>query len=112
MAIFLGDEIEEKEEIKALMKSLAKFIEKLGDLELENVEIRAEELTFIIQPMVGFTAQIPQITQKVEKKIETLLKAEFSPPIETYPGTITEVKIGATRSEGGSRRKVIKIGGE
>ncbi|MEM3584637.1 MAG: CO dehydrogenase/acetyl-CoA synthase subunit delta, partial [Nitrososphaerales archaeon] len=106
------DEFEEKEEINILMKSLAKFIEKIGDLELENVEIRAEELTFIIQPMVGFTAQIPQLAQKVEKKIETLLKAEFLPPIETYPGTITEVKIGATRSEGGSRRKVIKIGGE
>jgi acetyl-CoA decarbonylase/synthase complex subunit delta len=112
MAIFHGDNNEEKEGAKALIKSLAKLIEKIGDLELENVEIRAEELTFILQPMVGVMAQAPQLAPRAEKAIEILLKAEFSPPIETYPGSVAEVRIGATRSEGGSRRKVIKIGGE
>jgi acetyl-CoA decarbonylase/synthase complex subunit delta len=112
MAIFFGDDFEEKEEAKALMKSLAKFLEKLGNLELENVEIRAEELTFILQPMVGVMAQSPQLAPRVEKAIETLLKVEFSPPIETYPGEVVEVQIGATRSDGGSRKKVVKIGGE
>ncbi len=112
MAVFFGDDYEEKEEAKALIKSLAKLIEKLGDLEIENVEIRAEELTLILQPMIGVMAQAPQLLPKVEKAIETLLKTEFSPPIETYPGQIAEVQIGATRSDGGSRKKVVRIGGE
>ncbi|MCP8308760.1 MAG: CO dehydrogenase/acetyl-CoA synthase subunit delta [archaeon] len=102
----------EEKEVKALTKSLIQLIERFGDLEIENVEIRAEELTLILQPIIGAVAQAPQLVPRVEKAIETLLKAEFLPPIEAYPGGIAEVQIGATRSDGGSRRKVIKIGGE
>ena len=102
----------EEKDAKALTKSLIKLIERFGDLEIENVEIRAEELTLILQPIIGTVAQAPKLVPKVEKAIETLIKAEFLPPIETYPGEIAEVRIGATRSDGGSRRKVVKIGGE
>ena len=102
----------EEKEAKALAKSLIQLIERFGDLEIENVEIRAEELTLILQPIIGTVAQAPKLVPKVEKTIETLIKAEFLPPIETYPGEIAEVRIGATRSDGGSRRKVVKIGGE
>ena len=34
------------------------------------------------------------------------------PPIETYPSTIAEVKLGGTRSEGGTRGKSVIVGGE
>ncbi|MEM3464426.1 MAG: CO dehydrogenase/acetyl-CoA synthase subunit delta, partial [Candidatus Bathyarchaeia archaeon] len=37
---------------------------------------------------------------------------EFLPPIESYPGKVVEVKLGATKSEGGTRGKTIVIGGE
>ena len=47
----------------------------------------------------------------VEKPLE-LEKVTFEPPIFTYTGEIAEVKIGATANEGGTRKKVIKIGGE
>ena len=112
MTTFFGDDYMEKEEAKALMKSLAKLIEKFGELEIENVEIRAEELTLILQPIISTVVQAPKLVPKVEKAIETLIKAEFLPPIETYRGEVAEVRIGATRSDGGSRKKVIKIGGE
>lgn len=102
----------EEKDAKALTKSLIQLIERFGDLEIENVEIKAEELTLILQPIIGTVAQAPQLVPKVEKAIETLIKAEFLPPIETYPGEIAEVRIGATRSDGGSRKKVVKIGGE
>jgi acetyl-CoA decarbonylase/synthase complex subunit delta len=36
----------------------------------------------------------------------------FTPTIKTYPGSIAEVQIGATRSEGGTRGKAVKVGGE
>jgi acetyl-CoA decarbonylase/synthase complex subunit delta len=102
----------EEKDAKALTKSLIQLIERFGDLEIENVEIRAEELTLVLQPIIGTVAQAPQLAPKVEKALETLIKAEFLPPIETYPGEIVEVQIGGSRSDGGSRRKVVKIGGE
>ncbi|MGQ9468795.1 MAG: CO dehydrogenase/acetyl-CoA synthase subunit delta [Nitrososphaerales archaeon] len=102
----------EEKEVKALTKSLVELVERFGDLEIENVEIRAEELTLILQPIIGAVAQAPQLAPRVEKVVEKLLKAEFSPPIEAYQGEIAEVRIGATKSDGGSRRKTIKIGGE
>ncbi len=101
-----------EKETRILGKNLIELLEKFGDIEIENVEIRAEELTFLIQPVISSLAQAPQLVPRVvEKEIETLIEAEFSPPIEVYPGEIAEVQIGATKSDGGSRRKVIKIGG-
>ncbi|MCX8204653.1 MAG: CO dehydrogenase/acetyl-CoA synthase subunit delta [Candidatus Nezhaarchaeota archaeon] len=41
-----------------------------------------------------------------------LAKVKFEPPTLTYPGSIAEVTIGATSSEGGTRKRVVKIGGE
>ena len=43
---------------------------------------------------------------------EELPLVGFKPPSDVYPGAIAQVKIGATRSEGGTRRKTISIGGE
>ena len=102
----------EEKETKILAKNLIELVEKFGDIEIENVEIRADELTLILQPITSSLEQAPQLVSRViEKEIETLLVAEFSPPIEVYPGEIAEVQIGATKSDGGSRRKVVKIGG-
>ncbi len=44
--------------------------------------------------------------------VPELVKTAFEPPVFSYPGSIAEVQIGATSSEGGTRKKVIKIGGE
>jgi acetyl-CoA decarbonylase/synthase complex subunit delta len=41
-----------------------------------------------------------------------IIDAGFTPPVETYPGKIVEVKLGATRSEGGTRGRSLVIGGE
>ena len=41
-----------------------------------------------------------------------MLQVPFLPPIETYPNKITEVKLGGTRSEGGTRGRSLTIGGE
>jgi acetyl-CoA decarbonylase/synthase complex subunit delta len=42
----------------------------------------------------------------------TILEAPFTPLVQKYPGRIREVKLGATKGEGGSRGKTIVIGGE
>jgi acetyl-CoA decarbonylase/synthase complex subunit delta len=55
----------------------------------------------------------PSRTSSFSKaKPSTISETEFVPPVETYPSRIVEVKIGATRSEGGTRGKSIVLGGE
>lgn len=41
-----------------------------------------------------------------------IIKIKGIPPIETYTGKIVEVKLGATKREGGTRGKSVTIGGE
>lgn len=90
------------------IKNLLKMAEDIEEIELENVEIQADQLEFIIQPIVSTIAKnISTQNQIIQKLIET----KFTPPLETYPGTISEVTLGATKSEGGSRGNVVKIGG-
>ncbi len=45
-------------------------------------------------------------------KPASLMQVPFLPPIEKYPNKISTVKLGATKSEGGTRGKTVTIGGE
>jgi acetyl-CoA decarbonylase/synthase complex subunit delta len=54
----------------------------------------------------------PKVAPPVKAKPTQIIEAEFVPPVETYPGKVVEVKLGATRSEGGTRGKTVVIGGE
>ncbi|RLI27842.1 MAG: CO dehydrogenase/acetyl-CoA synthase subunit delta [Candidatus Hecatellales archaeon] len=90
------------------------LLDKAKELSLEDVEIAAEELTFEILPVV-LQAAAPQPTPAAPPAVEKPLELErltYEPPLETYPGEIAEVQIGATSKEGGTRSRVIKIGGE
>jgi len=96
---------------------LLELLSKLGEIELEDVEIDAGELEIWIQQapsvIVAPQAVAPTVLPKIEhEKTHDILRAEFKPLIQTYPGKITEVKIGATKAEGGSRGKTLVIGGE
>jgi acetyl-CoA decarbonylase/synthase complex subunit delta len=97
-----------------LLEALAKFQE----IELENFELEAKELEFWFEPgiaarMLPQLAKTPAVAAALGKgKPAQLLQAQFAPPIETYPGKIAEVKLGATKAEGGTRGRSITIGGE
>lgn len=41
-----------------------------------------------------------------------ITEVNFVPPIETYQGRICEVQLGATKGEGGTRRRPLVVGGE
>ena len=92
-----------------LLEALAKF----QQIELEDFQMDVKELEIIFEP--GMAGQImpklklPGITGG---KPTSMLQTAFIPPIETYPNKIAEVKLGATRSEGGTRGKSLTIGGE
>jgi acetyl-CoA decarbonylase/synthase complex subunit delta len=45
-------------------------------------------------------------------KPSSLIETKFKQPVQTYKGRIVEVKLGATKNEGGTRGKTIVVGGE
>jgi len=92
---------------------LLELLSKLGEIELEDVDIDVDELEIWIQPAVPVVAPPKPAAPKVTlEKPSEIIRTEFQPPAETYPGKILEVKLGATKAEGGSRGKTITLGGE
>jgi acetyl-CoA decarbonylase/synthase complex subunit delta len=99
----------EKDEVLNLFK----LLDEADELELEGVTIEAEELAIELLPVImqALAKAAPETAVALQKVVE--LKAEkFEPPVFKYPGSIAEVQIGATRAEGGTRGKVVKIGGD
>lgn len=93
----------------ALGKKILEILGEYEELELEDVVIEAEELVFKIIPGMFAAALPPAARARIPA---ALIEQKFERPIESYPGEIVEVQFGATRAEGGTRKKVIKIGGE
>ncbi|MCJ7762531.1 CO dehydrogenase/acetyl-CoA synthase subunit delta, partial [Candidatus Bathyarchaeota archaeon] len=92
-----------------LLEALAKF----QQIELQDFEMEVKDLEIIFEP--GMAGQImPKIKLPGIKggKPTAMLQAAFIPPVETYPNKITEVQLGATRSEGGTRGRSLIVGGE
>jgi acetyl-CoA decarbonylase/synthase complex subunit delta len=108
--------VTKREEKRKTTKFDPDFLDLLGkfsEIELEDVEIEVGDLEIWMQP--GTTvAAMPKVVAPVPTKAKptSILEAGFTPPIERYLGQIVEVKLGATRSEGGTRRKTVVIGGE
>ena len=89
---------------------LLDILTNFEEIELEDVEIEIGDLELWFQP--GAVAAAPRVLAPPKVKPTTILEAPFTPPIDTYPGQIAEVKLGATKGEGGTRGKSIFVGGE
>mgnify|MGYP000002773787 CR=1 FL=1 len=128
-----------KRENKAL-KDLMNLIKDADELELTDVIIDAEELTisFIppqapqmpgyfkltLEPLTGagkieflveaspYGIRLLAPTPPTAKpKVVELIKVPFEYPKVPFTGKVSEVIIGATKSEGGTRSHVIRVGG-
>lgn len=102
----------DEKDIAIFSKRFLEIFEKFGEIEIENVEIAAEELTLVLQPAARALLQpraIPPVAPP--KMVDKLIAGEYMPPIESYAGTVAEVQLGAKKSDGGSRGKIIKVGG-
>lgn len=86
---------------------LSNLPEDIKELELENVEITADELELVLKQ-----GMIPIIQERKKALREFAEEKKYKIPIKKYPGKVVEVQLGATKSEGGTREKVIKIGGQ
>lgn len=90
------------------------ILAKLQGVELENIEMKVDNMQMcskqgrISRPTSAKPkAEAPPRTGPHEK-----VKEKFVPSLETYPSKIAEVKLGATKSEGGTRSRSLTIGGE
>jgi acetyl-CoA decarbonylase/synthase complex subunit delta len=54
----------------------------------------------------------PKSAPPTKIKPTSIIEADFAPPREAYPGKVVEVKLGARRSEGGTRGRTVVVGGE
>jgi acetyl-CoA decarbonylase/synthase complex subunit delta len=101
----------EKDDLLNLFERLAKFRE----IELEDVEMEFGDLELWFQPSAPANSPSPKreaVAPMANAKPTKILRTDFIPPVEKYPGRVVEVTLGAARSQGGSRRKTITIGGE
>ncbi|MEM2234491.1 MAG: CO dehydrogenase/acetyl-CoA synthase subunit delta [Desulfurococcaceae archaeon] len=91
---------------------IAKISEALskGVVELHDVEIEVDELEIILQPIVA--KAIAPVTERIERRLVELAKVTFEEVKLEFPGRVVEVRMGATRAEGGTRDKSIVLGGE
>jgi acetyl-CoA decarbonylase/synthase complex subunit delta len=94
--------------ISELLSNIMEAINK-GIVELHDVEIEAEELQITLQPMVR--RALKPAVEVVKKKVVEISKLTFEEPKISFPGKVVEVKVGATKSEGGSRDRVLVLGG-
>lgn len=90
------------------------LLAKLQEVELEDFEMDVGNLEIWIQPgaVAAPIAAPPKVAPPVKVKPTGIIETEFVPPVETYPGKVVEVKLGATRSDGGTRGKSVIVGGE
>jgi acetyl-CoA decarbonylase/synthase complex subunit delta len=106
----------EKEREDLIARFSPKILELLSDfeeLELEDVEIEVGDLEISFQP--GSAIPIvskPTLVPPQLKKPDRLVDVDFKSTKMTYPGKIIEVQLGATKTQGGTREKVLTVGGE
>ena len=97
-----------------LTPRLLELLAKLQQVELEDFEMNVGDLEIWLQPGVVAAPTLvqPKIVPPTKGEPPAIIETDFVPPIETYPGRIVEVKLGNTKSEGGTRGKPVIIGGE
>ncbi|MEM0026924.1 MAG: CO dehydrogenase/acetyl-CoA synthase subunit delta [Ignisphaera sp.] len=131
-----NDEEESKRyaEIAGLLAKIAEALEK-GVVELYNIELAFDEVELQIPSSAIETLPIPititpppqkvaeakpetqaaiAIAKTVEivgKKVVELMRIGFEEPKPNFTGKVVEVKIGATKSEGGTRETSFVLGG-
>lgn len=97
-----------------LSPRLMEILAKLQEIELEDFEMNVGDLEIWLQPgMVTSPVVAPaKVAPSAKAKPSAIIEMEFIPPVESYPGKVVEVKLGATRAAGGTRGKSLIIGGE
>ncbi|ATZ60861.2 MAG: CO dehydrogenase/acetyl-CoA synthase subunit delta [Methanosarcinales archaeon Met12] len=92
------------------MTDITKLIEALKQaeqIEMENIEIIADELELMVSPL----SVLPALQKAVEDVPRYSVQIFEKPPVN-YRGEVTSVKLGNTKAEGGTRSHSITVGGD
>jgi acetyl-CoA decarbonylase/synthase complex subunit delta len=112
---FLADKKKKEENLGLnLSPDLLSLLAKFQEIELEDFELEVGDLELVLGSG-ALPVQVmpkPKVPPVLKAKPEELITAKFEPPVEAYAGKIVEVKLGATKGEGGTRGKSLIIGGE
>tara|TARA_B100001964_G_C14260218_1_gene614971 strand:- start:4724 stop:5896 length:1173 start_codon:yes stop_codon:yes gene_type:complete len=96
------------------IEELLKDIVDAEEIELEKVSIDGDIVLEIDKLLSTFSQ--PQINPVIATPTKPAgIKEDvykFSPPIQEYKGNVAEITLGATKADGGTRRKVVKLGGQ
>lgn len=96
------------------IEEILKDIVDAEEIELEKVSIEGDIVLEIDKLLSTFSQPqsnpvIATPTKSAEIKEDVY---KFSPPIQEYNGNVAEITLGSTKADGGTRRKVVKIGGQ
>ncbi len=96
----------------SLNPDILDLLANFQEIEIEDFELEVGEMELRFEPGMA-RKLLPKLLEKSSlSKPVNILKTDFLPPIQSYSGKIAEVKLGATKSEGGSRGRSLVIGGE
>jgi acetyl-CoA decarbonylase/synthase complex subunit delta len=97
-----------------LSPRLIEILAKLQEIELEDFEMEVGDLEIWLQQGAISTPIMAKPKHAAPERVKPteIIKTEFVRPVETYPGKIVEVRLGATKTEGGTRGKALTVGGE
>jgi acetyl-CoA decarbonylase/synthase complex subunit delta len=99
----------------SLSPDLLELLAKFQEIELEDFELEVKDLELWLESGALPRQLMPPLkaaSPALKGKPAELLMTQFARPIETYSGKIVEVKLGATKGEGGTRGRSVIIGGE
>jgi acetyl-CoA decarbonylase/synthase complex subunit delta len=101
------------EQLFALAPQLRELLKGVHQIELEQFSMEIGDLElFIPTSGVGHAAPYPAASPTPARvKPTSLIRESYFPPNAAFPGKIREVRLGATKAEGGSRSKSLTIGG-
>ncbi|MEM1806359.1 MAG: CO dehydrogenase/acetyl-CoA synthase subunit delta [Ignisphaera sp.] len=128
-----NDKVRNQAEIIGLLTKIVEALEK-GIVELYNIELQFDEITLQIpetslktlsipialipqkvlessKPEVQGAVAVAKVTETIGRKILEIVRIPFEEPKPKFSGKVLEVKIGATKNEGGTRDNVIVLGG-
>lgn len=115
----LSNEPKERRENKmaeASFQRLLALLSEVEEIELENFKLEADELTLSLaramMPAIMPFMPAPELAKPGLPTLPLFREVEFKSPVIEYPGEIVEVQLGATKSEGGTREYVVKLGGQ
>ena len=99
-----------KKALAKIQPNLFDILGKLQEIELNDVTLDVDELELVLPQ---FSAPPSEVTEEVlAQKPTELLSESFTIPSVEYSTQIVEVKLGATKAEGGTRDRALTIGGE